>query len=514
MPKGLQRHLFGDRTAEPYHPEILRHPFRAVAEPKPNDERVFLLAIERDHERASESDDGLIWVIGTDGSEDRHGSVLNPGGWEIESYMRNPVLQAFHRGDIPVVGTTSPKRVGGKWEFGMRFAVDEWTDTGMPNLPKLFRNLYLADVMRAVSVSFLPKEWKDREAETIPSWFAENIQYVRQELTELSVVNVPSNRNALKKALGDGVVSEREIDFLGFGSFLRLELPAFISSATAAEDRKVVSPAEKATVESETRVAPTESRDEYCWRPTTPLTTEYAADVKEREIAILAEMADDALALVDAALVRWRGSQSDPLRWTSRIQITEGLYWYESAYEWSRDWYGVTINDPDLAADVLDSLRAVAGIGTRESHPGFREIAEHIRRDPMLARIAFTPELGELQHSLNATEPGDLSRADAPIGKKVRRRLEKAIALIGECLADVAAPSESSESALDAETDLDEMIRGIEFPTAPDAELDTFASTIGGLTDGGSARNSTPLDSATGTAPTKSRFDLMLSDLQ
>lgn len=510
MPKGLQRHLFGDRTDEVYHPEILRHPSLKGAT-KPDDARVFLLSVERDQSRAK-SDDGIIWVIGTDGSEDRHGSVLNPAGWDIAAYLRNPVLLAFHDGGIPAIGTTETKRVGGRWEFGLRFAVDAWAGWDGPNLAKLFNNLYEADVMRAVSVSFLPKEWKDREAETIPSYFAENVEFVKQELTELSCVNVPSCRNALKKALGDGLVSEREVDFLGLGSALRFDLPTIIATKPAAtparepeSDRTVGDGAQPREVSSEPR---------SYWNPVTPLVAEYAADEKQREIDALAEMADDALALVDSALVRWRAAKSEPLRWSCREQIITALFWYDSAAEWSREWYGVTLGDANVSEDALDGLRAMFDLANDADFKAARERADDggFRERYGVRMGAYFAMRLQVQREFERDLAGD--RAPASISTKGVNRLKKAMALIGECITEVEGDG-STPPAGEKSFDLDAIAREIGAPESPESELESFIrSNIGVPTASGSADRSTPQDPAPGTPAPKrmSAIEVLLDE--
>lgn len=204
------------------------HPVRGK-EADPHAECVFQVAVER--KQKDFGDEPIISFTGTDGSEDRHGSIINPAGWELSPYRANPVVLWGHQQLIHAIGkTVDLSKNGEKWDFDVRFAVEEWDVPGMGNLALLTYRLAKGDYIRATSISFIPKEWKDRKAETIPSFFAENVEYVRQELTEISVVNVPSNRHALKKALDDKVISENEADVLGLGEFFRLIPPVEVRS--------------------------------------------------------------------------------------------------------------------------------------------------------------------------------------------------------------------------------------------------------------------------------------------
>lgn len=206
---------------------VVIHPFRETE----------LCALMRIEETRSHGDKPVISIVGTDGSEDRHGSVLNPEGWEMEDYLRNPVVLWSHKQDIPTIGNTiNLSRVKSRWTFDVEFAIDEWDDYGGGNLARLVWRLMDANRLRASSVSFIPKKWDDREAQTIPAFFAENLEYRKQELTELSMVNIPSNRNALKKAVSEGVISENEADLLGLGAMFRMAVPIEVRSETRESD--------------------------------------------------------------------------------------------------------------------------------------------------------------------------------------------------------------------------------------------------------------------------------------
>jgi hypothetical protein len=214
--------------------EVLPHPSKS-------DQRIFPLAITT---RAAEGagDKPVITVSGTDGSEDRHGSMINPDGWDLLQFNRNPVVTWSHQDDtVPAIGRApNPRRVGGAWDFDIEFAIDQWRDYGGGNLAQLVYRLMKDDYMRAVSVAFIPKKWEDRRAETVPTFFAENIRYLQQELTAISPCNVPSNRNGLKKALVDHVISENEARLLGIGAMFGLDAP-YVMRTTTTEGRTMPS---------------------------------------------------------------------------------------------------------------------------------------------------------------------------------------------------------------------------------------------------------------------------------
>lgn len=202
-------------------PEILPHPKRGTMEI--GTERIMpVFGNIRAAEGASD-ENPVVTIIGTDGSEDRHGSVINPRGWLTASYLRNPKVLWSHGTDEgkPALGETVALRsVGGAWEFDIKFALGPWRNI-QDNLAQFWWEWYRDfGGTLASSVAFLPKKWIDRQAKEMPTFFAENVEYTEQELTEISFVNVPSNRNAVTEAVARarsaGKFSDGLASMLGF----------------------------------------------------------------------------------------------------------------------------------------------------------------------------------------------------------------------------------------------------------------------------------------------------------
>lgn len=202
-------------------PEILPHPKRGTMEI--GSERIMpVFGSIRAAEGASD-ENPVVTIIGTDGSEDRHGSVINPRGWLTASYLRNPKVLWSHGVDEgkPALGETVALRsVGGAWEFDIKFALGPWRNI-QDNLAQFWWEWYRDfGGTLASSVAFLPKKWIDRTAKEMPTFFAENVEYIEQELTEISFVNVPSNRNAVTEAVARarsaGKLTEGLASMLGY----------------------------------------------------------------------------------------------------------------------------------------------------------------------------------------------------------------------------------------------------------------------------------------------------------
>lgn len=133
----------------------------------------------------------------SDGSVDRMGDTIDPNGWDIANFLRNPVaLWAHDSSDLPVgrAGNVGPE--AGALMGDIEFATAEI----YPFAETVFQ-LYRGGFLNAVSVGFLPTEW---------SWVDEKegrfgIDFKRQELLEISCVPVPANPNALGNAAAKGI---------------------------------------------------------------------------------------------------------------------------------------------------------------------------------------------------------------------------------------------------------------------------------------------------------------------
>ncbi len=128
----------------------------------------------------------LLTIKAAVGTEDRKGDVINPSGWELEGYLRNPVFLWAHDRSIPPIGQA--KRVW--FDEGALHAVVEFAPT---EFAREVAGLYVDGFMRGVSVGFLPLEVELREA----SDGRRGYFYRRQELLEISAVPVPMHTDAL-----------------------------------------------------------------------------------------------------------------------------------------------------------------------------------------------------------------------------------------------------------------------------------------------------------------------------
>ena len=146
-----------------------------------------------------------ITAIASTGNLDRHGEIILPSAFEemLPVYMMNPVVVSAHQhrldsGHSSVVGSVVKiwiNRVG----LNVVIEFEDGTELG-----KEYWVLYGGKRQRALSVGFIPLEWKDEQDEKLGRVRI----YTKVELLEISCVPVGSNRESLSKA------RQRKADFV------------------------------------------------------------------------------------------------------------------------------------------------------------------------------------------------------------------------------------------------------------------------------------------------------------
>lgn len=130
------------------------------------------------------TDKGLLAVAST-ATEDRQGESVLAEGWELKNFKKNPVLLWAHDHTQPPIG--SAKRVwiegtGKKAKLMFEPVFHEITELG-----RAIKRLYEEKILKTFSVGFKPL---DQDGDT----------FHKQELLEISAVNVPANADAMMLA--------------------------------------------------------------------------------------------------------------------------------------------------------------------------------------------------------------------------------------------------------------------------------------------------------------------------
>jgi len=210
-------------------------------------------------------------VIGSDDSIDRHGDKINPKGWDLENFKKNPVVMLNHDySQFPIGKAINVKRKKNALVFDIQFSKT------LPIAKEAF-NLVKEGIMKAWSVGFLVKEWAKAGGDyTID----------KMELLELSLVGIPANPNALL----NGLNKDQRKMVKSFNLLLK-SLEESTKEEEKAENeapKEVVSPEveEKEPEEAENEAKPEEEakEDEPEVKPEEKKEEEKAGEEKETEL--------------------------------------------------------------------------------------------------------------------------------------------------------------------------------------------------------------------------------------
>lgn len=114
---------------------------------------------------------------------DRHGERINQEGWDLKNFKKNPVMLWAHDHNEIAVGNARNihiERAGGSPRLVFTPDFHDKTETAR-SLKALFEEGWL----NSFSVGFIPKDFDGQES-----------TYLKQELLEISAVNVPANAEA------------------------------------------------------------------------------------------------------------------------------------------------------------------------------------------------------------------------------------------------------------------------------------------------------------------------------
>lgn len=156
-------------------------------------------------ENAEES--RTISFVVSDETKDRHNSVINAEGWELKNYEKNPIVGYAHQlyggffsepNPDNVLGTATVKKEGKQLIADIKFEPEEVN----PLAEKIFKKV-LHGTLRATSVGFYPVKEHRGDPEKNKEEEKGITYYDKAELLEISIVNLPSNPNAVKNAAKD-----------------------------------------------------------------------------------------------------------------------------------------------------------------------------------------------------------------------------------------------------------------------------------------------------------------------
>lgn len=131
-------------------------------------------------------DDGSFVAIASTNSIDRHGEVVDNNGWDLKAFKKNPVILWGHDHTEPAIGVSKKTWVEGtgkKAKLMIQPLLHDVTEKA-----RAIKALVDMGVIKTLSVGFKPLESPD------------GITFTKNELLEVSMVNVPANADAMTLA--------------------------------------------------------------------------------------------------------------------------------------------------------------------------------------------------------------------------------------------------------------------------------------------------------------------------
>ena len=148
----------------------------------------FLDEIEiKEHDENNKS----FLIVASSENVDRDGDIIMQDGWNLKNFKRNPVMLWSHGYDRPPLAVSDKTWVDKKEN---QLMVRPKFDVNDEFALKIY-NKYINGFMKAVSVGFAPEEY-EKVDEDANDWWGP-FKFIKQELLEVSFVNVPAHQDAL-----------------------------------------------------------------------------------------------------------------------------------------------------------------------------------------------------------------------------------------------------------------------------------------------------------------------------
>jgi len=144
-------------------------------------------------------------------TQDRDGEVIDASGWDLKNFKKNPVVMYAHDyRSLPIARAPKVWLTDGKLKNTVEFP-----PKGTYEFADIVERLVDTGYLKTESVGFIPKKWEDGDGEKAPKR-----TYTKQELLEISLVPVPSNPDALRNAVEEGVITTKEFETLSEGDIV------------------------------------------------------------------------------------------------------------------------------------------------------------------------------------------------------------------------------------------------------------------------------------------------------
>lgn len=144
-------------------------------------------------------------VIASTGAIDRDQEVIDPDGWDLKNFLKNPVILWAHNSRELPIGVATKVYVENK-----KLIVEgKFAPADANPLAEQVKKLYDEKIIKTVSVGFIGLEFETKKQDNLDIFV-----WTKAELLELSFVPVPANPEALslikEKGLDVKVLTEKK----------------------------------------------------------------------------------------------------------------------------------------------------------------------------------------------------------------------------------------------------------------------------------------------------------------
>lgn len=171
---------------------------------------------------------GKLIAVASTASEDRHGEIVSVDGWDLKNFKKNPVLQWAHDHTEPAIGVAKNIRVEGTGKKARLVFEPVFHD--ITDKAKALKKMVEEGILNSFSVGFRPLE-------------VDGNVFVKNELLEISLVNVPANADArllaYKSLKADGLDTSVLGEIKSWADETKAVDEAFGSEAIADKDETI-----------------------------------------------------------------------------------------------------------------------------------------------------------------------------------------------------------------------------------------------------------------------------------
>lgn len=159
-------------------------------------------------------------IIST-GTEDRDGDTINPKGWILDEFLKNPVVLFGHCHDMPPIARAVKLKAS---ENGLE-ALTQFPPKFVYPLADTVFEMNRLGYLRSWSVGFDPEKFTVRDNG--------GTAFEEQKLLEYSSVPVPANPEAVNLAVSKGIMTDKMLDIFGWQNDNYVPLEVQIMDGTA-----------------------------------------------------------------------------------------------------------------------------------------------------------------------------------------------------------------------------------------------------------------------------------------